>query len=459
MGKFTYIDLFSGIGGFRIALDALGGQSIGYSEIDKAALYTYQMNWNDSHSHNLGDVTKINQLPQVDMIVGGVPCQSWSVAGKMRGFEDPRGKLWHDAIHMVKLGNPKVFIFENVKGLADPRNSENLNLIVDSLRALGYRVKQQLLNSYDFGLAQNRTRIFIVGFRNDQTNYSQNFEFPKSKDTRRVLLSYLDGISGRPPKKVKINSDVLFGGRVPGARNAFQKEDELNDFFVLCDTRNGHTTIHSWDFYGTTDREKNVCMTILKNRRKKRYGLADGNPLSYADLKELIPDINKKEIKMLIGKKIFKETSEGKIDLLNSKNSSGIDDIYRIYLPNSRIFSTLTATGTKDHIATTYVHGDDPVSYKQDFINQILKKKKFRQITAREAARIQGFPENFILHTNDRLAHRQFGNAVSPPVVRALAKSVMLTGIFGEVATIKIENEMRVFRPHGNQKPQLALQF
>ena len=129
--KFTYVDLFSGIGGFRQAADPLGGVSCGYSEIDKAALDTYQNNYKDPPEHNLGNVQKIHNLEKVDLIVGGVPCQSWSVAGKMHGFEDPRGRLWFDAINVVNLAKPKVFVFENVRGLYDPRNSKNLNLIID----------------------------------------------------------------------------------------------------------------------------------------------------------------------------------------------------------------------------------------------------------------------------------------------------------------------------------------
>ena len=113
MAEFTYIDLFAGIGGFRTAIDALGGKCVGFSEIDKPCIETYLSNYGDSEKDNFGDITKIKELPKVDLIVGGVPCQSWSVAGKMRGFEDPRGKLWWDAIRLVKQSQPKIFIFEN----------------------------------------------------------------------------------------------------------------------------------------------------------------------------------------------------------------------------------------------------------------------------------------------------------------------------------------------------------
>ena len=114
--SFTFVDLFSGIGGFRIALERCGGSCLGYSEIDDNAIATYNNNFiNSIFEWRLGDITKVTSLPKpVDIITGGVPCQSWSVAGKMKGFEDPRGRLWYDAIRLVKINQPKVFIFENV---------------------------------------------------------------------------------------------------------------------------------------------------------------------------------------------------------------------------------------------------------------------------------------------------------------------------------------------------------
>ena len=274
---FKYVDLFSGIGGFRIALDSVGGESVGYSEIDKRAIETYQKNFSDPDSHNLGDVTKIKDLPKLDLIVGGVPCQSWSVAGKGRGFDDPRGKLWYDAIKMVEMAKPKVFVFENVKGLVDPRNKANIKLIVKSFNDIGYRVKYRLLNSYDFGVPQNRSRVFIVGFREDMKSYFDNFQYPLPKNNKNQISSYLHGVKNKKINKHRFKPSDIHGSTLPRSRNAFQRIDELNDFFILCDTRGGHTTIHSWEIYDTTNLEKSVCEAIMKNRRKKKYGNSDGN--------------------------------------------------------------------------------------------------------------------------------------------------------------------------------------
>ena len=430
--KFRYIDLFSGIGGFRVALDSLGGRSVGFSEIDKFAIETYKSNFNDPEDHDLGDVTQIDDIPETDLIVGGVPCQSWSVAGKMKGFDDPRGKLWFDSIEVVRKARPRVFMFENVKGLADPRNASALNLIIESFKKNGYLVKYKVLDAYDFGCPQNRSRIFIVGFRNDFKNEFEKFEFPAAKNHELALADFLEGVQKQFLQKKKFSAEELFDGKVPMSRNNFQKDDELNDFFVMCDTRNGHTSIHSWDIRETTESQKSICMTIMRNRRKKKYGLYDGNPLSFEDIKELYSKATRKDIDDLVKKKILRYTEDGKIDLVHSKNSAGIDNIYRVYLPNSAIFSTLTATGTKDYISEVYIEADSVEEYRAKFIEEVLKKGKIRPVTPREASNIQGFPKDFVLHKQEKHANKQIGNSVAPPVVAAVGEQILRTGVFSK---------------------------
>ena len=134
--KFSFIDLFSGIGGFRVALEKAGGNCVAFSEIDNHAINTYRQNFETANEIFLGDITKVKSFPYADLIVGGVPCQAWSIAGKNRGFDDERGKLWFDAIRSVSLVKPKAFIFENVKGLQDPRNIDTLYLIVEEFKKL-----------------------------------------------------------------------------------------------------------------------------------------------------------------------------------------------------------------------------------------------------------------------------------------------------------------------------------
>jgi DNA (cytosine-5)-methyltransferase 1 len=434
---FTFVDLFSGIGGFRIALERNGGVCKGFSEIDKNAIATYKKNFIADSNHQeieLGDIQKLEFLPfDIDLMVGGVPCQSWSVAGKMKGFDDPRGKLWNDTLRLVRNSRPKAFIFENVKGLADPRNKESLDFLISEFEKLGYIVKKSVLNSYDFGVPQNRERIYIVGIKDGLLPLSSQFEFPLPTSAGHKLEDLIDGLElnevSVSKKKLPISA-IHINGKIPYGRTRFQKLDELNDFFIFSDTRNGHTTIHSWDIFKTTTREKYICLVILRNRRKKIYGESDGNSIPFDALKELIPNLKREELTQLIHKKILRTTNLDTYDFVNSKNSSGIEGVYRVYLPCSKIFSTLTATGTKDFIALKNITGMNADDYKKNFISDIFNKKKFRTITSIEAAKLQGFPDDFIVHPVHRVAQKQFGNAVSVPVIESLIKSIKKTGIF-----------------------------
>ena len=429
--RFTFVDLFSGIGGFRIALEKLGGQCLAYSEIDKQAIKVYQQNfigYLNQDEIELGDITKVRELPSnVDMVVGGVPCQPWSVAGCLKGFEDPRGKLWFDVIRLVKKSQPKAFIFENVSGLASPRNRDNLELIAQNLEHTGYSVSWKVLNAYDFGLPQNRDRVFIVGIKND-LQIREKYRFPAPLRVHPKISDILDELKNiKITGKVKLNSHTLFNGFIPPSRTRFQKDDELNDFFIFSDLRNGHTTIHSWDIIDTSDREKMICLTLLKSRRSKKYGDKDGNPLSFDHFRELIPNIEVRELNMLVDKGIFRWTDNERYEFVNSKNMTGINDIYRIILPTADIVPTLTATGSKDYIATVSIHSDNPEGYKNLFLEMVYKPKRYIPISAKHACKLQGFPADFVYHQKDEVAKKQFGNAVPVPVVEYVAKELLRT--------------------------------
>ncbi len=426
--KFTFVDLFAGIGGFRIPLEELGGKCLGYSEIDREAIKVYQKNfisYINSDEHYFGDITQLDKLPfDIDILVGGVPCQPWSIAGKLQGLDDPRGKLWIDVFRVVKANQPKAFIFENVKGLTEPRNQKSLQYIINNLENSGYIVKYQVLNSYDFGVPQDRDRIFIVGIRKELEN-CQKFTFPAPIDKQTKLYEVIPGLQASNFTKKKFTPEVLFDGKVPASRGRFQKLDELNDFFMFSDIRDGHTTIHSWDLIKTTEREKSICQTILRNRRKKIYGPKDGNPLSFKNLAELVPDLKQEEIDILVSKKILRFVDAEGYEFVNSKISSGINGISKIFLPHAHAIATLTATGTRDFVAKISIECQEPEAYKKTFIETIYKKRKFKPLTAKDYARLQGFPEWFRMADNETVAKYQFGNAVSIPVVYHLAKDLL----------------------------------
>ena len=166
--KFTFIDLFAGIGGFRIALQNLGGGCVFTSEINPAAQKTYHANFGEWPQ---GDITQIaaRDIPSHDVLCAGFPCQAFSIAGRRGGFADTRGTLFFDVARIIKEKQPKAFFLENVKGLKSHDKGKTLATILHTLRHdLGYFVPDpQVQNAKDFGVPQNRERIFIVGFRPD----------------------------------------------------------------------------------------------------------------------------------------------------------------------------------------------------------------------------------------------------------------------------------------------------
>lgn len=168
--KFKFIDLFAGIGGFRLAMQNLGGKCVFTSEWDKEAKRTYKANFGE---RPFGDITKEETKAFIpdnfDLLCAGFPCQAFSIAGKRGGFEDTRGTLFFDVAEIIKRKQPKAIFLENVKGLRNHNGGKTLATILNVLRNdLGYFVPEpQIINAKDFGIPQNRERIYIVGFRND----------------------------------------------------------------------------------------------------------------------------------------------------------------------------------------------------------------------------------------------------------------------------------------------------
>lgn len=168
--KFKFIDLFAGIGGFRLAMQNLGGKCVFTSEWDREAKRTYKANFGE---RPFGDITKEETKAFIpdgfDLLCAGFPCQAFSIAGKRGGFEDTRGTLFFDVAEIIKRKQPKAIFLENVKGLRNHNGGKTLATILNVLRNdLGYFVPEpQIVNAKDFGVPQNRERIYIVGFRND----------------------------------------------------------------------------------------------------------------------------------------------------------------------------------------------------------------------------------------------------------------------------------------------------
>jgi DNA (cytosine-5)-methyltransferase 1 len=501
---FTYIDLFSGIGGFRLALDAMGGTCVNFSEINRDAVDAYCTNFDERGKLNLGDITKIKALKQHDILTAGVPCQSWSIAGRNLGFDDDRGQLWNDTLFLLNQARPKAFIFENVKGLVDPRNQQALQFILERIKEAGYFAKHFVLTSSDYGVPQDRVRVYIIGFL--QKQHLHRFQLPQPKPCDLKLKDVLQGTACAGQDMPAADRYDLFGQPVQDKRR-HRKTNGMNDFFLFNDIRNGPTTIHSWDLKPTTERQKAICMLLLRNRRKSAYGRLDGNPLSLAQLQHLDNTIEAVELDALVTMGILKTVSysfavisnnaltlseseamivaqlsagstsldalrecrelrltkvpldktiaslvsrgllvctEIRYEFRYTKISTGIDGINRIFLPKSEAFPTLVASDTNDFIALKDVKAETPEGYKQAFLQEIFHKGLYRKVSKEEACQIQGFPREFKLPESRNRWMKLIGNSVSVPVIGILVESIIATGCFEDIVTTVKKSDIPV---------------
>ena len=232
-GKIKVCSVFSGIGGFELGIiRAIGERAdfVAFSEIDKYAIQTYQYNFPNHKSY--GDITKIDPdtLPDFDCFVGGPPCQSFSIAGKRGGFDDTRGTLFFDCARIIGAKRPRNFVLENVKGLLSHSQGETFKTIIRTLTDLGYCVEWQVLNSKNFGVPQNRERVFIVGHREntrqsgifplesihekritDEKVYILPEKFSKNRGVFLLLLEQGKGQEVSKPKMQNLLSEIRQG--------------------------------------------------------------------------------------------------------------------------------------------------------------------------------------------------------------------------------------------------------
>jgi DNA (cytosine-5)-methyltransferase 1 len=319
---FKFIDLFAGIGGFRIALQNLGGKCIFTSEWDKYSQITYRANFGETP---FGDITKgstKNYIPEnFDVLCAGFPCQAFSIAGKRGGFEDTRGTLFFDVAEIIKAKKPKAFFLENVKGLRSHDKGKTLETILNVLRNdLGYYVPEpQIVNAKEFGVPQNRERIYIVGFRKDLEINS--FEYPEPFEAK---------VTFKDVKEKKV---------VPTK------------------------------YYLSTQ----YLQTLVNH--KERHA-SKGNGFGYAIIKD-----NEISNSILVGG-------------MGRERNLVIDNRITDFTP------------------TTHIKGE-------------VNREGIRKMTPREWARLQGFPDNFIIPVADASAYKQFGNSVAVPAIQATAKKII----------------------------------
>ncbi|WP_085283313.1 DNA (cytosine-5-)-methyltransferase [Paraclostridium bifermentans] len=304
--KYKMIDLFAGIGGTRLGFQLNGNVKIVFtSEWDKFAQKTYKANYGE-WPH--GDITEIDEkdIPDHDILVGGFPCQAFSLAGLKKGFEDTRGTLFFDVARILKEKRPKTFLLENVKNLKTHDDGKTFEVIEKTLIDLGYEVTTMMYKARDFGAPQNRERIYIVGFDKKQVKNYKDFKPPVA-----------------PMPKTRVG-DIL--------------EKNVDDKYTISDKL--------WEGH---QRRK------IENKKKgKGFGFS----------------------------------------LFNSESS---------------YTNTLSARYYKDG--------------SEILIEQ--EGKNPRKITPREASRLQGFPDEFIIPVSDSQSYKQFGNSVCVPVIKAIAKEIL----------------------------------
>lgn len=243
--RFTFIDLFAGIGGFRLALQRLGGKCIFSSEFDNYAQKTYFDNFGETPS---GDITlekTKSKIPETfDILCGGFPCQAFSIAGKRKGFDDIRGTLFFDVAEIIKKHQPKAFFLENVKGLKDHDSGKTIETIIRVLHELNYSVESKILNSKDFGnVPQTRERMYIIGFKN---------EYNKSAPSPFIWSS---------PIERTLSVQNILEKQVPTQ----YEYERFSIYQTLKEHVKNHNTAYQWRRHYVRENKNNVFPTMTAN--------------------------------------------------------------------------------------------------------------------------------------------------------------------------------------------------
>ncbi|MEQ1546739.1 DNA cytosine methyltransferase [Methyloglobulus sp.] len=361
-----FIDLFAGTGGIRLGFESvcqkfgLKTECVFSSEIDKNACASYELNFG---YNPFSDVTKVEKLPPFDFMLAGFPCQSFSYAGKRRGFGETRGTLFFEVERLLTKYKPKGFLLENVRGLTTHDQGRTFETIIQSLKNIGYSVDHFLLNSSNFDVPQNRVRIYIVGILNAPINMTLQSDLGapdshKFKERNDQLSIFSE------PKTSKVVKDILEND-VPEKYECTEEfmsklrkvvGDDLSKLhgYRLIDYRGGQS-IHSWE------------LGIISSLIEKGYLSAYDNKYN-----------------PVAGNMSF--------------------EIFKFLDPES-ISITLTASDTNRL--------------------GIIQNGKARKLTPRECARLQGFPDSYKLLDNDKAAYKQMGNAVSVPVIEAVVADLI----------------------------------
>ena len=380
-----FLDLFAGIGGFRLGMESAGHECVGFCEIDKYARASYKAIHNTEGEIELHDITRvtdesIRRFGSVDVICGGFPCQAFSTAGHRRGFEDTRGTLFFEIARFASILRPKYLFLENVRGLLNHDGGATFETIIRTLDELGYDVEWQVLNSKNFGVPQNRERVFIIGHLRGGSGRKV---FPLSGDGASITCEQ--------PKINKVGNIRKKGKSQSGDVVSI---DSLAP--TLCST--------------TTQKDP---LKVLIENEIKQFGILQPNYNQSGvvyDTDGISPTIRAYQGGGLEPKIRVKEaTSKGYAE-------AEIGDSVNLSHPNSK-----TRRGrVGKQVANTLLTGESQGVIEPDF--------RIRKLTPRECWRLQGFPDWAFdkaqeVNSNSQL-YKQAGNSVTVNVIAAIAKEL-----------------------------------
>ena len=412
------IDLFAGLGGIRkgveLALDERGvpHECVFTSEIKPHAITVLRQNHPDEEIH--GDITQIESenIPDFDILCAGFPCQAFSYAGKRLGFEDTRGTLFFDVERIIRDKRPRGFILENVEGLVSHDKGKTFRVIINHLRRLNYHVSYRILNAKDFGIPQDRKRIYIVGSLYEEPNLD---DFPT---IHNILSSILE--KGQPLSKTKFTRLLL---------SRYSVEDLYGK--SIKDKRGGDDNIHSWDLGikgRVTIRQKQLLNAMLRERRKKkwaeRYGIEwmDGMPLTTEFIQEFFEDRHLQEmLDDLVEKGYLTYEHPKKVVLEPVRHREQDESLPKGYnIVAGKLSFEVNKILDPNSIAPTLVAMDMQKLYVPD-------GDGIRKLTIREGLSLFGYPNDFNMDLPVKEAFDLLGNTVAVPVIKAVAERLLDT--------------------------------
>lgn len=423
-----FIDLFAGLGGTRIGFEqacaekGIETECVFTSEIKEHAIAIYKHNFpNEDIS---GDITTIdeNEIPDFDYLLGGFPCQAFSTAGKKHGFMDTRGTLFFDVARIIKNKKPKGFLLENVEGLVthdrqDRRSpiGNTLQVILDVLEELGYNVCWKVLNAKDFGVPQERKRIYIAGHIDKNFNLD---DFTTSKSTFKSIKE-----KDLPSLKTEFTERLI--ELYPDIQDLSGK--------AIKDKRGGKNNIHSWDLElkGKLNKtQKEIMSTLLKERRRKQWaeikGIAwmDGMPLTLDEIHSFYNFINKNKLKNelddLVEKKYLRfEHPKDLVEINNIKKREYATHLEKGYnIVTGKLSFELNKILGDNAVAPTIV------ATEADRIG-VIDGKNIRRMSERECLRSFGFPESYKSNISSKDLYDLIGNTVVVPVIKKVAERII----------------------------------